>query len=102
MIGDVYTVRVNRDHINNGTPDEPDCCALALAVREMFDGIDEIEVEDSGVRLDFTDMTCRKFKWVSSRASDFITAFDNKQPVEPDAFDMLEENAYDYGDFDED
>lgn len=96
MIGDIYTVQVAEQHIANGTPDDSSCCALALAVREMFEGIDEIEVEDDGVRLDMKDMTYRKFKWLSSRAKEFITKFDHDEPVEPDSFDMREEDAYGY------
>tara|TARA_R100000458_G_C8177083_1_gene175468 strand:- start:98 stop:421 length:324 start_codon:yes stop_codon:yes gene_type:complete len=43
--------KVKRKHINEGTPEESECCAVALAIEDhpIFDGYQYVSVHDRGI-----------------------------------------------------
>ncbi len=73
---------VTKKDIANGTPTEPDCCPIALALIRA--GFNDVSVDTDNVRL-FVGKPSLK---LPQKAIDFIEQFDNGEEVDPFTFEL--------------
>jgi len=79
-------IKVTRDHIENGEPEDTNQCAIALAVKEAF-GIEDVSV---GGEIQVGNMTFKNSKEVNT----FIRNFDTKGVVEDEYFTKEERKPF--------
>lgn len=89
-------IRVNPEHIDAGEPDNCEKCPIALAVLEQFgDKLAWIEVSEAEISLHTPGTEYAADP--PAEAVEFITRFDNCDPVQPFEF-TVEWRAFDYDD----
>lgn len=76
-------VSVKKKDIKNGTPGDPNSCAIALAAQRKF------KTDDVAVLENTMEVEDRVFV-LPKRAQNFIIKFDDELPVEPFSFKVEE------------
>ena len=72
----IITLDVKQDHIDDGSPGEGDCCAIALAIKEQFPFADGVDVNTPQIQF-----SCEGKHYCAStpnEVADFMAEYDDE------------------------